>query len=50
LCYDGLGDDDPGIIASIVEGNEEEEEDDDDDDFDNSVNDSRIEMVVAANV
>ena len=47
-AYDGLGDDDPGTMAEI----EEDDDDEDEEDLDlySTVNDSRIEMVVAANV
>lgn len=47
-AYDGLGDDDPGTVAGIEEDDDGEEEEDLD--VDSTVNDSRIEMVVAANI
>ena len=48
-AYDGLGDDDPGTMAEIEE-DDDGEEDEEDLDLDSTVNDSRIEMVVAANI
>jgi hypothetical protein len=47
-AYDGLGDDDPGTTAEIEEDDDGEEEEDLD--LDSTVNDSRLEMVIAANV